>query len=70
MGGRAGVFAPDILGRKLDVKQCGVNLGVPHEVLESRQGDASPHHIRPESMTESMGVRGPDFAAPSMMAKE
>jgi hypothetical protein len=47
-----------------------MDLGMPHEELQSRQGDARPHHIRSESVAEPMWVSGSDVAAQSMMAEQ
>ena len=69
VGDSAGVFAPDVLGRQLDVEHGGVNLRMPHKVLERWEGDARPHHIRSEGVAEPVWVGRGDLAAQSMMAE-
>ena len=49
--------------RALDVEQSGVNLGVPHEVLESRQRDARPYHVRSECVSKPVWIGGGDLTA-------
>jgi hypothetical protein len=47
-----------------------MNLRMPHEVLQSRQGDAGPDHVRSERVAEPMGIGGRDFAAQSMVSEQ
>ena len=69
VGDSAGIFAPDVLGSKLDIKHGGVNLRMSHQVLERREGDARPHHVRSEGVPEPVWVGRRDLAAQSMMAE-
>jgi len=70
VGDSAGILAPDVLGRQLDVEHGGVNLRVPHQVLERWERDARPHHIRSEGVAEPVWVGSRDLTLQSMMAKK
>ena len=48
-------------GRKLDIQQGGVNLRMSHQMLESGQGDAGPHHIRSEGVAKPVWIGGADL---------
>src|SRR6266404_2572584 len=63
------IFAPDVLGCKFDIEHGGLDLRMSHEVLEGRQGDARPHHVRTEGMSKSVRIGGRNGAAQSMMTE-
>ena len=70
LGDSLRIFAPDVLGREFDIKHGSLNLRMPHQVLERRQGDAGPDHIRSEGVAEAVGIGGPHLAAQSMVSKQ
>ena len=69
LGDSARIFVPDVLGREFEIKPGGLNLRMPHQVLEGGQRDARSHHVRSESMSKSVWIGGRNRAAQSMMAK-
>jgi hypothetical protein len=64
------VFAPDILGRQLDIEHGGVNLGMTHQVHESGQGDSGAHHVSSKGVAETMRVGLWDLTAQTMVTEQ
>jgi hypothetical protein len=53
----------------MHVKHGGVDVSVPHQMLQGGQGDAGPHHIRAERVPKPMRVSGGNPAAPAMVTE-
>ena len=64
------VLAPDVLGRELDIEHGGVNLGMPHQMLQRGQRDSGPRHISAKGMAEPMRIGVRNLAAHAMMAEQ
>ena len=64
------ILAPNILGRKLNIKHRGFDVGMSHQVHQSGQGDAGAHHITSKGVAEAMRVGMGNPCADAMVAKQ
>jgi hypothetical protein len=67
---RAGILTPYILGCKLDVEHGGMDLRMPHQVLQGGQRDAGADHIGSEGVAETMRIGVGDRTAHTMVAEQ
>jgi len=67
---RAVILAPDILAGEFDINHCCMNVGVAHQVHQSRQRKAGAHHVGPEGMTKAVSIGPRNVTAMAMMAKQ
>lgn len=66
----SGIFAPDILGRELNVEHSGADVRVSHQLLESGQGDSGPDHIGSKGVSKPVRIGTRDSTAQAMMAEQ
>jgi hypothetical protein len=65
----AGILAPYILGRELNVEHGGADVGVSHQLLEGGQRDSGPNHISSKSVSKPVGIGTEDVTTQAVMAE-
>ena len=60
----------DLERSDLHIDECGLDIGMTHQLHEGRQANAGAHHIRRESVPKTVGVSNFDAARLAMMAKK
>ena len=70
LGHRAGILLINLQWSHLHVHQRGLDLRMPHQLHESRQADAGPHHIGSKGVAEAVWVGELDASGLAMIAEQ
>ena len=65
----ARILKINILWSDLNIQQCGLDVGMTHQLHERGKTDAGAHHVRGKRVSKSMRVGERDAGGLAMVAK-
>ena len=70
LGHGACILKVDLLWSDLHIEQCGLDIGMTHQLHECGQADASSHHVRGKRVPKPMRVGQRDAGGLAMVAEQ